>query len=71
MDRPRVGDILASKMGSGKVGEWVFTEVDYERDPNDMFFGWVRFIGYEGAESNSNPAQETPTPLLTTQDLRI
>lgn len=69
--RPRIADILTSKMESGKVGEWEFTEVDYERDPDDMFFGWVRFVGYEAQTATDPASQRTPNPLLTTQDLRI
>jgi hypothetical protein len=69
--RPRIGDILASRMQSGKVGRWVFTEVDYESDPNDMFFAWVRFVDYEDPTVSQSTPRRIPDPLLTTQDLRI
>jgi hypothetical protein len=45
--RPVMGDILKSPMASGRVGVFVFTGVDLCRDPPDMFFGAVEFIGYD------------------------
>lgn len=45
--RPQVGDILKSSMQSGRVGIFVFTEVELKRDPPDMFFGTVKFHRYE------------------------
>ena len=44
---PRPGDILFSKMKSGRVGVWRFTRVDRAYDPRDMFFGEVEPLGYE------------------------
>jgi hypothetical protein len=39
--RPQVGDVCAVAMESGQWGEWVFTEVDYCRDPSDMFYATI------------------------------
>lgn len=47
--RPRVGDVLKSEMRSGKIGVFVFVEVETFHDPEDMFFGNVRFVRYEEA----------------------
>lgn len=49
--RPVRGDILKSPMKSGRVGLFVFTDVEYCRDPHDMFFATVEPIGYEEASS--------------------
>lgn len=46
-ERPIVGDILKSPMASGRVGIFVFTDVELMRDPPDMFFGTVEFHSYE------------------------
>ena len=46
--RPRVGDELISKMESGKIARFVFTNVEYSTDPHDMFFADLTDIGYEG-----------------------
>lgn len=45
--RPRIGDILLAPMQSGRIGKYVFTDVDYKLDPKDMFFGDVELIGVE------------------------
>ena len=44
---PQVGDVLKSPMQSGRVGLFVFTQVEPCRNPNDMFFGHVEQVGYE------------------------
>jgi hypothetical protein len=43
---PKVGDILEADMESGKVGLFEFIKVDSCRDPGDMFFADVKFVGY-------------------------
>lgn len=45
-DRPKIGDVLTSEMQSGHIAKFVFTEVTYETDPDDMFFGNVEFVEY-------------------------
>ncbi len=45
--RPVRGDILKSPMKSGRVGLFVFTDVELMRDPPDMFFGTVVQFGFE------------------------
>jgi hypothetical protein len=47
VDKPEVGDTLQSKMVSGDIANFEFTEVRYETDPKDMFFGKVKDLGYE------------------------
>lgn len=44
---PRAGDILFSKMESGRTGVWRFTNVKPCYDPRDMFFASVEPLGYE------------------------
>lgn len=44
---PRVGDRLHANMTSGRIGVYAFTKVEHQRDPPDMFFADVKFIGYE------------------------
>lgn len=44
---PKVGDRLTSKMQSGRVGVFEFVEVDQMSNPLDMFFAWVKPLGYE------------------------
>lgn len=46
-DRPEVGDIINSKMTSGKIGQFLVTDVEYMADPPDMFFCNVSDIGYK------------------------
>jgi hypothetical protein len=46
--RPQKGDLLRVRMQSGKVLICKFVEVEHTRDPEDMFFGRVRDVGYEG-----------------------
>lgn len=45
---PQVGDYLFCKMESGKVGILRFKEVEYMRDPRDMFFATCEDVGFEG-----------------------
>lgn len=45
--RPVCGDVLKSAMASGRVGLFVFIDVEWMRDPPDMFFGTVEQVGYE------------------------
>lgn len=45
--RPKVGDIINAKMKSGKVGQFVVSEVEYMRDPPDQFFCTVSDLGYK------------------------
>lgn len=44
--RPKVGDEIRSKMSSGKIGRFLVKEIEYCRDPNDMFFCDVEDLGY-------------------------
>lgn len=44
--RPKVGDRLEYKTQSGKVAYGIFTNVEYCRDPHDMFFGNIQPIAY-------------------------
>lgn len=44
--RPKIGDEIRSKMESGKIGRFLVSEVEYCRDPNDMFFCTVKDLKY-------------------------
>jgi len=55
--RPVKGDLLRVAMQSGKVAIFKFIEVDLQRDPEDMFFGRVRDVGYEGEPPFARPSQ--------------
>lgn len=44
---PKIGDILRSKMESGKIARFVFTNVEILKDPSDMFFANVSDLEYE------------------------
>lgn len=41
-----VGDELQCKMETGKIGRFLVTEIKYESNPPDMFFGKVKDLGY-------------------------
>lgn len=43
---PQVGDSLEAPMQSGKTGVYRFDDVRPCRDPRDMFFATVSFVGY-------------------------
>lgn len=45
--KPSVGDLIESKMESGKIGVFELTEIKEFDDPKDMFFGKVKFVGYK------------------------
>lgn len=44
-ERPVVGDIIQSPTSEPTDALWKITEVDYMRDPDDMFFATVEYIG--------------------------
>ncbi len=44
--RPAIGDIVLSKMQSGKVARFELVEIELKRDPPDMFFATVKDLGY-------------------------
>lgn len=44
--RPEAGDIFLVPMQSGRMGKFIFKDVDYCMDPKDMFFGIVEGVGY-------------------------
>ncbi len=48
--KPRVGDMLRSKLKSGRTGVFVFKTVEAQRDPDDMFFATVQACGYLDVE---------------------
>jgi len=45
---PKEGDLLLSRMQSGKTARFIFGKVKNETDPPDMFWATVYFIGYVG-----------------------
>lgn len=45
--RPRSGERFWVHMQSGKIGMYKLKNVEYCRDPQDMFFADVKFIGYK------------------------
>jgi hypothetical protein len=44
---PKKGDILRSKMESGKIARFTFEKVDVMSDPRDQFFATVSDFEYE------------------------
>ncbi len=46
MYRIKEGDVLQSKMQSGKIGQFKVTEIEFMSNPKDQFFGKVKPIGY-------------------------
>ena len=45
--RPIPGDILLSSMQSGKIGRYRILDIEYYRDPPDMFSASTYWDGYE------------------------
>lgn len=45
--RPRKDDLLRMRLASNKVAIAIFLKVDLCNDPNDMFFGNVKLLGYD------------------------
>lgn len=45
-DFPRVGDVMVSKMNSGKEGAFLFVRVRHCGNPRDMWTGAVEGLGY-------------------------
>lgn len=45
-NRPKIGDEIRSKMESGEIGRFLVSEVEYCRDPKDMFFCTVKDLKY-------------------------
>jgi hypothetical protein len=41
-------DIVLLAMQSGKVARWRINEIEYKRDPHDMFFARASLVGYVG-----------------------
>ena len=46
-NRPKKGDLLRTTGSSGNVAIGEFIKVELCSDPNDMFFGDVKVIGYD------------------------
>lgn len=44
---PEVNDLLEAPMESGRTGIFQFAEVQREKDPADMFFAVVKWVGYK------------------------
>ena len=40
------GDIIQSKMESGKIAAFKVVEIRFRTDPKDLFFGRVEFLNY-------------------------
>ena len=45
-NRPKVGDELRCEMESGQIARFLFTSVELQTNPNDMFFAYLTDIGY-------------------------
>src|SRR4051794_31745474 len=61
----RKGDVILIRFHSGKVGQLPVEEIEYERDPNDMFFaklGWGDYApwGVEECEAKDWTRQGRP-----------
>lgn len=57
--RPVVGDVLLAQMESGRRGRFTFTDVEYQRDPEDMFFAWVEWDGYDEPLASARTSTHT------------
>ncbi len=44
--RPKPGDVFTTKMVSGKIAVFEITKVDWQTDPNNMYFADVKDVGY-------------------------
>ncbi len=65
-EKPKVGDYLESKLKGGKA-LFRFCDVEYMRDPPDMFFATVEDLGYDrdvDREVYGIPAAETKSMFL-------
>lgn len=51
---PHVDDLLESLLESGRTGVYRFTQVRIEKDPPDMFFGKVEWVGYKDELDGDN-----------------
>ncbi len=43
---PRIGDVITTKMESGRTGVFEITKVRWCNDPKNMYFADVKYIGY-------------------------
>ncbi len=63
--KPRVGDLVETKMQSGKLALSVFIKIEPQGDPQDMFFADCEHIGYsDEPEAKKLLAQVVPKPAL-------
>lgn len=44
--RPKPGDVVTTKMQSGKIGVFEITKVNWCGDPQNMYFADVKDVGY-------------------------
>lgn len=44
--RPKIGDVITTKMQSGKIGVFEIIKVEWCTDPNNMYFADVKDVGY-------------------------
>jgi hypothetical protein len=66
--RLEVGDEVRVDMESGKTARFAVTNVEWQRDPRDMFFCDVIDIGYVGEEPVNKVVEATEPPK---QEMRL
>lgn len=44
--QPRIGDVITTKMKSGKIGVFEIVKVEWCNDPRNMYFADVKPVGY-------------------------
>jgi hypothetical protein len=57
----RIGDFLISAMDSGKLAKFEIIEIEYARDPRDMFFGKVKDVCYVDENFQEIKTNDIPT----------
>lgn len=45
--RPNVGSVLLMKTEAGKIARYLILNIEWERDPDDMFWAYIVGIGYK------------------------
>jgi hypothetical protein len=62
--RLKVGDWIVQEMVGGRMGILEIVELEWKSDPDDMFFGYARDVGFlpEGIDVDSLGRPKAPSP---------
>jgi hypothetical protein len=60
----RVGDWVVQEMATGQFGILEIVEMEWKRDPDDMFFGYAKDVGFlpEGMKPDELCRPKAPSP---------